>query len=107
MKTRYHTLVIAYSLVCDCEIYISVNKILFIEGFNIKKVFIILKMNYICRLEKSTLIWEAKGFPVLLPTSEIFNSADTQVEGLEKEEELGIFQVLERLEEVTNMLTSR
>jgi len=35
------------------------------------------------------------------------DTADKEVEGTEKEEELGIFQMLKRLEEVTNMLTSR
>jgi len=50
-------------------------------------------------------ILEAEGPPVLPPSGEISDTADTEVDGPEKE--LGIFQVLERLEEVTNMLTSR
>jgi len=51
---------------------------------------------------------EAEGFPVMSPTEETFDTVDTEVDGPEKkEEELGIFQVLERLVEVTNMLTSR
>jgi len=78
---------------------------LLIEGLNIEKVFIHLNMKSIRRLEKSTHIPEAEGFPVLLPTSD--TSADIEVEGPEKEEELGIFQVLDRLEEVANMLISR
>jgi len=41
----------------------------------------------------------------MLPSAEA--SVYTEVDGTEKEEELGIFQVLERLEEVTSMLTSR
>ena len=80
---------------------------LLIEGFNIEKVFIHLNMKSIHRLVKITHIPEAEGFPVLLPTSETFNSADIEVESPEKEEELGIFQVLDRLEEVANMLISR
>ena len=50
---------------------------------------------------------EAEGFPVMSPTEETSDTVDTEVDGPETEEELGIFQVLERLEEVTNMLTSR
>ena len=50
---------------------------------------------------------EDAGFPVLLPTADAPETADEEVDGPEKEEELGIFQYLERLEEVTNMLTSR
>jgi len=50
---------------------------------------------------------EDEGFPVMSPKKETSDRVDTEVDGPEKEEELGIFQVLERLEEVTNMLTSR
>jgi hypothetical protein len=58
-------------------------------------------------LEKSTLILEDTGLPAMLPTAEDSEAAGKEVEGPEKEQELGIGQVLERLEEVTNMLTSR
>ena len=57
------------------------------------------------RLEESGQ--EAEGLPVLFATAETPDSADKGVDGPEKEEELGIFQMLERLEEVTNMLTTR
>jgi len=50
---------------------------------------------------------KAEGFPALHPTAEDFEAAGKGVDGPEKEEELGIFQVLERLEEVTSMLASR
>ena len=43
----------------------------------------------------------------MLPTAEDSEAAGKEVEGPEKEQELGIGQVLENLEEVTNMLTSR
>ena len=46
-------------------------------------------------------------FPVLLPTAETSETVDKETDATEKEEELGIFQVLERLEEVTNMFTGR
>ena len=39
--------------------------------------------------------------------AEASDTADEEVDGPEKEEELGIFQTLERLEEVTSKLTSR
>jgi len=64
-------------------------------------------MKYHFRCEERTLIQKAEGCPVLLPTAEDSETADKEVDNSEKEEELGIFQVLERLEEVTNMLTSR
>ena len=50
---------------------------------------------------------EAEGFPVMVPTSQAFYAADKKVDGPEQEDELGIFQVLERLEEVTSMPASR
>jgi len=65
----------------------------------------LLKFN--CRLEDSTFIMEDSGLPVMLPTAEDSELADEEVVGQEKEEELGIFQVLERLEEVNCVLTSR
>jgi len=83
------------------------KRFLFIEGSEIKKFFKHLNMKSICRLEKSTLILEGESFPVLLPTAESFNSAEEEVDCPEKEEELGIFKVLERLEEVTSKLTRR
>jgi len=45
--------------------------------------------------------------PTLLPAANTSAEAEYENNGLEKEEELGIFQVLDRLEEVTNMLISR
>jgi hypothetical protein len=44
---------------------------------------------------------------VLLPTAETSDTAENEVDCPEKEEELGIFQVIKRLEDVTDMLTSR
>jgi len=38
---------------------------------------------------------------------EVSKSAENEDDGLERKEELGIFQVLERLEEITNMQISR
>ena len=57
--------------------------------------------------EERGMIHEVERFPVLLPTAETSDTADTEVDVPEKEEELGICQVLARLEEVTNMLTTR
>ena len=91
--------IVKYTYVC--------KRFLLIEGFKIKKFFKHFNMKSICRLEKSTLILEGEGFPVLLPSAESFNSAEVEVDCPEKEEELGIFQVLDRLEKVTSMLTSR
>jgi hypothetical protein len=71
---------------------------MFLMGF-------LLKFN--CRLEDSTFIMEDSGLPVMLPTAEDFELADKEVDGTEKEEDQGIFQVLERLEEVNSLLTSR
>jgi len=60
-----------------------------------------------CSFEESNLILEADGFLVLLPTAEASDAADTEVVGPKKEEEeLGIYQVLQRLEEATTMLTT-
>jgi len=50
---------------------------------------------------------EAEGFPALLPIAEPCDSAEKEVDSAEKEEELGIYQVLERLEEITIVLISR
>ena len=50
---------------------------------------------------------EADVLSVLLPAANASAAAEYQDNGLKKEEELGIFQVLDRLEEVTNMLISR
>jgi len=64
-------------------------------------------MFYFFRWEERVLTQEDEDCPALPLTEETSDKADTEVDGPEKEEELGIFQVLERLEEVTNMLTSR
>jgi hypothetical protein len=42
-------------------------------------------------------------YPVLPSMEEISTAAENEDDGLESKEELGIFQVLERLEEITNM----
>ena len=57
--------------------------------------------------EENEQTQEDSDSPDLPPTAEDSETADTEVDGLEKEGELGIFQVLERLEVVTNMLTTR
>ena len=57
--------------------------------------------------KESGMTQQDERFPVLLPTAETSDAADKEVNSPEKEEELGICQVLERLEEVTNMLTTR
>ena len=64
-------------------------------------------MFYFFRWEERVLTPEDEDCPALPLTEETSDKADTEVDGPEMEEELGIFQVLERLEEVTNMLTSR
>jgi len=69
--------------------------------------FIIFKLKLNCRLEDSTLILEDEGPPFLPLSEETSDTADTEVDGPEKEEDLVIFQVLERLEELTNVLTNR
>jgi hypothetical protein len=43
----------------------------------------------------------------VLPTSKDTVTREKEDNGVEAEEELGIFQLLDRLEEVTSMLTSR
>ena len=53
------------------------------------------------------MLMEADVLSVLLPAEKASAAAEYENKGLEKEEELGIFQVLDRLEEVTNMLISR
>ena len=60
-----------------------------------------------CRCQESVLTQEDERFPVLLPTAETSDTAENEVDCTEKEEELGIFQVIKRLEGVTDMLTSR
>ena len=50
---------------------------------------------------------EADVLPISLPAANASAAAKYADNGLEKEEELGIVQVLDRLEEVTNMLISR
>ena len=50
---------------------------------------------------------EASERPILRPAANASAGAEYEDNGLKKEEELGIFQVLDRLEEVTNMLISR
>jgi len=62
---------------------------------------------YFSSCKENSLILEAEGFPVLPCGAEASDTADEEVDGPEKEEELGIFQTLERLEEVTSKLTSR
>jgi len=65
-------------------------------------------MNLLSRCEESPcLLMEADVLPILLPAANASAAAEYEYKGLEKEEELGIFQVLDRLEEVTNMLISR
>ena len=44
---------------------------------------------------------------VLLPVAKDTVIGEKEDNGMEAEEELGIFQLLDRLEEVTSMLTSR
>ena len=60
-----------------------------------------------CRCQESVLTQEDERFPVLLTTAEAFDTAENELNCPEKEEELGIFQVIKRLEDVTDMLTSR
>ena len=61
----------------------------------------IFKLEFNCRLEESTLILEDAGLPAMLSTAEDSEAAGKEVDGPEEEEELGIFQVPERLEAVT------
>ena len=56
------------------------------------------------RLEENALISEAEEFHVLLPNAEASERGDKDVNGIEKEEELGISP---SLEVVTSVLTSR
>ncbi len=44
---------------------------------------------------------------VVIPTTKDTAAREKEDNGVETEEELGIFQLLDRLEEVTSMLTSR
>jgi hypothetical protein len=44
---------------------------------------------------------------VVLPAAKDTAARDEEDNGVDTEEELGIFQLLDRLEEVTSMLTSR
>jgi hypothetical protein len=44
---------------------------------------------------------------VVIPTTKDTAAREKEDNGVETEEELGIFQLLDRLEEVTNSLTSR
>jgi hypothetical protein len=55
-------------------------------------------------LEENALISEAEEFHVLLPNAEASERGDKDVNGIEKEEELGISP---SLEVVTSVLTSR
>ena len=64
-------------------------------------------LEFFCRFEESEITLEDAGLCDVFPTVETSDTADTEVDGPEIEEELGIFQVLERLEEVTKMLTCR
>jgi len=64
-------------------------------------------LTILCRCQESVLNQEDERFPVLLPTAEACDTAENKDDCPEKEEELGIFQVMKRLEDVTNMLTSR
>ena len=69
------------------------------------RIYTLFTLLYSLRWEESGQ--EAEELPVLLPIVETSDTADTEVDGPEKEEEVGIFQVLERLEEITSALTSR
>ena len=53
------------------------------------------------------MLSEADVHPIFLPAAKSLAAAENEDDVLEKEEKLGIFQVLDRLEEVTNMLISR
>ena len=44
---------------------------------------------------------------VMIPVTKDAAAREKEDNGMETEEELGIFQLLDRLEEVTSMLTSR
>ena len=77
------------------------GRMLFNRDYFIKEFLIVFRDG------KSDKIMEAEGFPVMVPTSQAFYAAGKKVDGPEQEDELGIFQVLERLEEVTSMLASR
>jgi hypothetical protein len=46
-------------------------------------------------------------YPVLPSMEEVSTAAENEDDGLDRKEELGICQVLERLEEITNMQISR
>ena len=46
-------------------------------------------------------------YPVLPSMKRVSTAAENEDDGLERKEELGIYQVLERLEEITNMQISR
>ena len=62
------------------------------------------QISVLSRCEESPcLLMEAD----VLPAANASSAAEYEDNGLEKEEELGIFQVLDRLEEVTNILISR
>ena len=53
------------------------------------------------------MLIEANIDPILHPWPKASAAVENKVDGLEKEEELGIFKVLDRLDEVTNMLICR
>jgi len=53
------------------------------------------------------LLIKDEFYPVLPSMEKVLTSAENEDGGLERKEELGIFQVLERLEEITNMQISR
>jgi len=65
------------------------------------------RYKFTCRLEESTLILADAGLPAMLPTAEDSEAAGKEVDGPEEEDELGIFQVPERLEAANKVLTSR
>ena len=53
------------------------------------------------------MLFRCEADPLLLPAANDAAAVESEDNGFEKEEELGIFQVLDRLEEVTNMLIKR
>jgi hypothetical protein len=68
---------------------INLNKVVAQNG-----ICIVLDLKLLCSCEESVKTQENGGIPDLVPTAETFDTADTEVDGPEMEEELGIFQVL-------------
>ena len=64
--------------------------------------------NFVSRCEENAcLLNNDEFFPVLPSMEEVSTAAENEDDGLDRKEELGICQVLERLEEITNMQISR